>query len=92
MSEQLTLALFQGQHPELHEYWRSELKSAVKDAWRYRHRRWTTGWSTACSGDVFSQFLVSEGQISKEMHARYLRFFDRISKMPWSYPCEENEG
>jgi hypothetical protein len=88
VNTQLQLDLSLGQHPELHQYWRTQLRSAIKDAWIYRHARNTTGWSMACQGNAFAIMLHTEGQMTAGAFQRYNRFFTRIQRKPWSYPTE----
>lgn len=79
-AEQMTLPMATGRHPELHQYWRSQLKDWIHDVRYYRHARNTTGWSWATGGYDFARWLFRDGAMSRAELRRYFRLHRRVMR------------
>lgn len=59
-------------------YWREELKSRLADAFRYRHRRYSTAWSMAVGLSEFAGRLCDAGAMSVQEARRWGKFDERL--------------
>ena len=64
----------------LFPYWRESLRGWLEDVWQFRHKPETTGWSMACQGFIFAEFLYQHGQMIKPDFRRYWRFNRRVKR------------
>ena len=67
-------------YEHLYSYWRERLKDWVSEVYRFRHARYTTGWSMATQGFFFAEMLHKEGQLSTNDFERYARLDKRIQR------------
>lgn len=71
----------------LFPYWRGRLERWPAEVFRWRHYRYTTGWSMCCSEYSFARSLFCHGQITRRQLRRYWRFDRRV--MRWEKMTED---
>ena len=86
MTEQLEL-FARDPMEHLFPYWRDRLQEWVRDIWRYRHQRDTTGWSMARQGYIFAQCLFMHEQMARPELRRWWRLDKRVRR----YHANETE-
>jgi hypothetical protein len=80
MSEAIQLDLFVPRDERKVSYWRHELLDGMCDAFKWRHRRYSSAWGMAIGCAMFARLLTNAGEMSQRELNRWERFEERLNR------------